>query len=206
MKRENAMSVEVAGFKRKYVHRLKSSTGEFIYMYRRGDHRIRIGRSTDSADLLDQGYRKAEASYCDLQLRSLGMPARNPVHRMLRGSLSRAKKFGREHTITVSDVWAIMEGQGFRCALTGLRFNTGALTPGEVRPFGPSIDRLDNTKGYTRENIRIVCNIANIARNVFTDEDFYRMCYAAKRLRRNKPSASFGCDGPTQLVVAAARS
>ena len=35
-------------------------------------------------------------------------------------------------------------------------------------PSGYSIDRIDNTKGYTVDNIQLVCYSANLARNSFT--------------------------------------
>lgn len=37
-------------------------------------------------------------------------------------------------------------------------------------PYAPSIDRKDSTKGYTRENCRIVCAAANFAMNTWGDE------------------------------------
>lgn len=40
-------------------------------------------------------------------------------------------------------------------------FNDSLVT----RPFAPSLDRLDGTRGYQRDNVRLVCTIANFAMN-----------------------------------------
>lgn len=43
-------------------------------------------------------------------------------------------------------------------------------------PFRPSVDRLDNTKGYTLDNIRICWLIENYCKNIFTDEQVIEFC------------------------------
>lgn len=56
-----------------------------------------------------------------------------------------------------------------------------------IRPFAPSLDRLDNSLGYIVSNVRLACCMANLARNAFSDEEFYRMCLgAAKKHIKNR--------------------
>jgi hypothetical protein len=43
-------------------------------------------------------------------------------------------------------------------------------------PFRPSIDRLDNTGGYTLDNIRIIWSIENHCKNIYTDADVIKFC------------------------------
>lgn len=43
-------------------------------------------------------------------------------------------------------------------------------------PFRPSIDRIDKSKGYTRDNVRIVWLIENLCRNTFTDNEVLEFC------------------------------
>lgn len=43
-------------------------------------------------------------------------------------------------------------------------------------PFKPSIDRINCSKGYTPDNIRIVWLIENLCKNSFTEEDVIRFC------------------------------
>jgi len=43
-------------------------------------------------------------------------------------------------------------------------------------PFKPSIDRIDNSKGYTKDNIKITWLIENYCKNSFSEEDVLRFC------------------------------
>ena len=43
-------------------------------------------------------------------------------------------------------------------------------------PFSPSIDRIDSTKGYVKENVRIVWLIENYCKNSFTDDVVIEFC------------------------------
>lgn len=71
--------------------------------------------------------------------------------------------------LLVSDIEAKFEQQNWKCARTGIQFE---LTAGEGRkPFAPSVDRIDNSRGYEPGNIQIVIWMYNIAKNKFTDAD-----------------------------------
>jgi hypothetical protein len=64
--------------------------------------------------------------------------------------------------------------QNGKCALTGLSFN---LVKYETkRAFAPSIDRVDCNAGYTKDNVRLVCLVVNLALNDFGDQVFDIMC------------------------------
>jgi len=43
-------------------------------------------------------------------------------------------------------------------------------------PFRPSVDRIDSTKGYVMNNIRITWFIDNLCKNNFTEEDVLKYC------------------------------
>lgn len=67
----------------------------------------------------------------------------------------------------------LWEEQRGICPLTGwsLRLTPTMERSGPALPHNASLDRIDNSKGYVRGNIRFVALIANYARNAFTDED-----------------------------------
>ena len=75
--------------------------------------------------------------------------------------------------LTEADVLAVWEKQKQRCAMS-----KRSLDPKD-RWWKPSLDRIDNSKGYTPDNIRIVAWIINHCRGDLTDKEFFEMCTSA---------------------------
>lgn len=80
------------------------------------------------------------------------------------------------NTITHSDLLTLYAKQGGRCALTGWE-----LTPLVKCKNTISIDRIDNSKGYTIDNIQLVAAQANRAKNKWTNDEFIELCRAVAR-------------------------
>jgi hypothetical protein len=79
----------------------------------------------------------------------------------------------------MSLVFALYEAQGERCALSGLRFDLRIIGSGKARrPFAPSLDRIDSTGGYTRDNVRLVCQGVNFALNAYGEDTFREIAAA----------------------------
>lgn len=59
---------------------------------------------------------------------------------------------------------------------------------GRRRPWIPSIDRIDSSKGYTKGNCRIVCCAVNIAMNNYGEDVLARISeyMTLKRISENK--------------------
>lgn len=77
----------------------------------------------------------------------------------------RARKRGLQFELTREWVEAkLLPG---KCELTGIPFDLSrdGLALKFRSPFAPSIDRKDNAKGYTENNCRMVCVVANYAMN-----------------------------------------
>jgi hypothetical protein len=74
-----------------------------------------------------------------------------------------------EHPCLVSreDIWRMFRDQGGRCLLSGIPFSPEPFFNDSLvtRPFTPSLDRLNGAWGYQRDNVRLVCTIANFAMN-----------------------------------------
>ena len=83
-----------------------------------------------------------------------------------RNSKARTGARGR-FNLTVSAVKTIFQMQNGRCLVTGIAF-TPVVQGNDRKETNPwttfSIDRIDNNKGYTQDNIRLVTNALNIAR------------------------------------------
>jgi hypothetical protein len=77
---------------------------------------------------------------------------------------ARAKKKGLEFTLVRDDVLSgLQTGQ---CAATGALFNFNAGSA-----FAPTLDRRDPARGYTPDNIEVVCAFWNFLKGDFTEDD-----------------------------------
>lgn len=90
-------------------------------------------------------------------------------------SIARAKAAGVPHNITPHDIDELFVDQRFRCAVSGIALED----PGTRRnPFGPSLDRIVPKRGYVRRNVRVVCQIVNMAMNVWGEDALHKLVAA----------------------------
>lgn len=88
---------------------------------------------------------------------------------------SRSKTKGWPFDLTIDflvDLWNEQEGY---CALTGRELLIGSTNRRWSEDL-VSIDRIDNNKGYTKDNVWLVAQPVNYAKGVQTLEEFVRMC------------------------------
>ena len=86
-----------------------------------------------------------------------------PLLVLWRGARNRAKKAGKEFSITVADLGEMPT----HCPILGIPLVT-RIKPGTVLPDTPSIDRIENRLGYIPGNVQIVSWIANYMKKVAT--------------------------------------
>ena len=105
---------------------------------------------------------------------------RHVLKSVVSGAQSRARRAGRPlDPDLMSLVFALYSAQGGRCALTGLPFDLRIIGTGKTRrPFAPSLDRIDSTGGYTRDNVRLVCQAVNFALNAYGEDTFREIAAA----------------------------
>lgn len=171
----------VKGLGLRWVHETRHK-GRKYYGYRRGQFRAPLGNDSEPYERVRQRYDVAHKEFC--RAFSNHGPARKDIFsQMRRSAVQRAKDSGLSCEITADDMREMYADQRGCCALTGLPFSLVPSDTGKARPFAPSLDRLDNSLGYIKGNVRLVCCMANFARNVYTDEEFYKMCLAAVKTR-----------------------
>lgn len=66
-----------------------------------------------------------------------------------------AKRRGISFEISIQDAWEVFKNQNGKCALTGeaIKFSS-SIKDSKNNPTTASLDRIDSSKGYTRENIQ----------------------------------------------------
>lgn len=95
---------------------------------------------------------------------------------------ARAKQYGRE-ILSREEFEILWERCGAKCELTGITFKQRPENwSGEVWPWSPSIDRIDNAYGYEAWNCRILCVAMNLALHQF-GEDVFRVLAMTYRMR-----------------------
>jgi hypothetical protein len=82
---------------------------------------------------------------------------------------------GYDWDISIEDVDALFQSQGGKCALSGLDI---AFVDGPRVLTTASIDRIDNSIGYTMGNIQLVHKHINMMRGTLSVDDFVELAKA----------------------------
>lgn len=91
-----------------------------------------------------------------------------------------------EFNITVEDMWNQFLKQEGKCIYTGLQL-TLTKRYNRCRNQTASIDRIDSSKGYTKDNIQWVHKDINRMKQEYEEEYFIKMCQlVADKSRENK--------------------
>ena len=105
---------------------------------------------------------------------------RGRMYDLLESARGRAKDKNLPIDIDLDFLLNLYEQQKGKCKLTDIdfTFETNKEKTRKFLPFNPSLDKIDSSKGYTKENVRLVCTIVNLALNHFGEDTFKIMCQA----------------------------
>lgn len=76
--------------------------------------------------------------------------------------------------LSKQDIEDILEKQNYKCYYTGIEFDKTLDNTNKLNH--PTLDRIDSSKGYTKENVVICTWWSNISKNDISKEDFIEMC------------------------------
>jgi hypothetical protein len=93
---------------------------------------------------------------------------------LLRRASERAKKFGREFDIELSDITIPNI-----CPVLNIPLTVGT---GKLHAASPALDRIDSSKGYVKGNVRVISHRANTLKSNATLEELRRVYEDALRL------------------------
>jgi hypothetical protein len=82
----------------------------------------------------------------------------------------RSKKNNKDFDIDFDWIIGLHNTQGGLCAVSGIKMEYAIGADGKRLPYSMSIDRIDCNKGYTKNNVRLVCMIVNLTLGAFGDD------------------------------------
>lgn len=85
--------------------------------------------------------------------------------------------------ITIQDIKDLYKKQDGKCAMTGIKMTYTTQHDGKSsqhikNKWNISVDRIDSNKGYTVDNIQLVCAIINRMKMDFSNDEFISLCDA----------------------------
>jgi hypothetical protein len=144
--------------------------------------------------------RQTEKKIYNREYKKTWLGRANHMFSNCRGS---AKRRHIDFKITIDDVFpGVANGV---CQLTGLPFDFNPHKEKENNPYAPSVDRIDNNKGYVPGNIRIVLWAVNSALGESSDEEMLPILKAMVRAiqknakQKSTSSISDGHSGESEI-------
>lgn len=98
------------------------------------------------------------------------------ISEMLASARYRAKNKNREFSITAADI-VIPDS----CPILGVALDRRAPGRKGANPYTPSIDRIDNSKGYVTGNVWIISHRANTLKSTHTVEELRAIVAAMEK-------------------------
>ena len=102
------------------------------------------------------------------QCNSARVKSMTPEWKMHQRAKQRCRESGREFTISVEDI-TIPD----ICPILGIPLNVNSGRPGAYKN-SPSLDRIDNSKGYTPDNIQVISQEANAMKRSASNSELHK--------------------------------
>ena len=115
--------------------------------------------------------------------------------KLYRRMMARCAIKGWVSDVTMEDLIGVLWDSGGRCAISGIEFTWDREPWWQSAPFSPSVDRIECTRGYTKDNIRIVCTCVNAARRDWGDAVLLKMSQAIVAAPQVRHAVTPECGG-----------
>lgn len=150
---------------------------------------VQISKGADSATTLKAAIH-AGSNWSQQwgQLVNTGLERGGWAERVYTQSVRRKK---HAHDLTIPQFKDVLLRSGGHCEVTGIRFDFGTQQ-GRIRPWIPSLDRIDSGGGYTLTNVRITCCVVNLALSHWGDAVLERIAIALLVRKHMNDDCTFG--------------
>jgi hypothetical protein len=111
-------------------------------------------------------------------------PVASRIAKMLSAAKHRAKTKGWEFDLDSDFLYSLVTDC---CPVTGAPFhwktNYGAGEQGNPHPHAPSLDRIDSSRGYTKDNVWLIAWKANCLKNDASETDLIELGFALAKAK-----------------------
>lgn len=119
----------------------------------------------------------------------IGLDSLSPFRKFTLNAKARAKLERMSVDITSDYLKEVWNNQNGICSLSGLSMILPVGTSGKWNEGCPSLraslDRIDNSLGYVKGNVRFICTIGNYGKGISTDEEFISFCHDVAKNSHN---------------------
>ena len=112
--------------------------------------------------ILEQTRKRTEENKESISSRKKELHRKDPRKLLLSLAKKRAKTKGIEYNLELEDLTVPSA-----CPVLGIQIEVGQ---GKIIDTSPSLDRIDNSKGYVKGNVQIISNLANRMKNSASPE------------------------------------
>ena len=121
-------------------------------------------------------YRENNAEEIRKYQRSYYNSMKGRAKSMMKTIRQRMKKWGVFELLDFDESYLIQLMEVGVCSITGEKFTYETQDRFKCNPFSPSIDRIESTGYYTRNNVRMVIWQFNLMKGELTDKEVFDLC------------------------------
>ncbi len=103
---------------------------------------------------------------------------------IIKDSSKRARNNGWEYNLDREYLVKLWKKQQGRCAVSGIEMATESGTRENKNPYRASLDRIDNSKGYVKGNVRFTTHWVNNAKSTWPETIFEDFITNISKMRR----------------------
>lgn len=108
----------------------------------------------------------------------------------IKKKIKTGKNYNKElvYELDIDFLKELYNKQDGKCAISGLplTYEKSKTGKGGIIPTNMSLDRIDNSKGYRRDNVQLLCTIINVMKHTSTEDELLIYCNAIIKNNKKK--------------------